>query len=245
MKRYSVLDGIRGITLISMVIYHAVWDLVYLYGQNWTWYRSEAAYIWQQSICWTFIFLSGFCWSLGRRKWKRGLTIFAGGIVISAVTYFFVPDNIVICGVLTLIGSCMLIMNVLERLALKLSPGKGFVLSFLLFLLTRNVNEGYLGFEGLRLIKLPEALYRNLFTAYLGFPERGFFSTDYFSVFPWLFLFAAGYYSYRMMKESNLLRYLEKPYIPGINWIGCHTFEVYLLHQPLLYAGLYVCMEIV
>ena len=50
-----------------MIAYHACWDLVYLFHADWDWYRGTGAYIWQQSICWTFILLSGFCFSLGRR----------------------------------------------------------------------------------------------------------------------------------------------------------------------------------
>ena len=59
-QRYGIFDGIRGITLLSMIIYHGAWDLVYIYGVKWDWYRGAGAYLWQQSICWTFILLSGF-----------------------------------------------------------------------------------------------------------------------------------------------------------------------------------------
>ena len=59
-ERLALLDSLRGLTLISMILYHACWDAVYLLGANWPWYGSRAAYIWQQSICWTFIMLSGF-----------------------------------------------------------------------------------------------------------------------------------------------------------------------------------------
>ncbi|MDE7404312.1 MAG: DUF1624 domain-containing protein, partial [Lachnospiraceae bacterium] len=65
--RYGVLDGIRGFVVISMILYHACWDLVYIFGKDWSWYRGRGAYIWQQSICWSFILLSGFCWSLGKK----------------------------------------------------------------------------------------------------------------------------------------------------------------------------------
>ena len=34
-KRYEKLDGIRGIALLNMIAYHAVWDLVYLYQVDW------------------------------------------------------------------------------------------------------------------------------------------------------------------------------------------------------------------
>ena len=62
------LDTLRGLTLISMIAYHACWDLVYLFGKDWSWYRSEGAYLWQQSICWTFILLSGYCFHLGHHR---------------------------------------------------------------------------------------------------------------------------------------------------------------------------------
>ena len=31
-ERYHLLDGLRGITLISMILYHGMFDLVELYG---------------------------------------------------------------------------------------------------------------------------------------------------------------------------------------------------------------------
>ena len=58
-RRIASLDALRGLTLVSMIAYHACWDLVYLVHADWDWYRGTGAYIWQQSICWTFILLSG------------------------------------------------------------------------------------------------------------------------------------------------------------------------------------------
>ena len=46
-KRYALLDTIRGVTLLSMILYHGAWDLVYLYGVDWQWYRGKGAYLWQ------------------------------------------------------------------------------------------------------------------------------------------------------------------------------------------------------
>ena len=60
--RFALLDTLRGMMLVSMILYHGCWNLVYLYGKDWQWYRySKGAYFWQKSICCTFIFLSGFC----------------------------------------------------------------------------------------------------------------------------------------------------------------------------------------
>ena len=57
-KRLELIDTIRGLTLISMIVYHFVWDMVYLYGAEWTWFEDST--LWQQSICQTFVILSGF-----------------------------------------------------------------------------------------------------------------------------------------------------------------------------------------
>ena len=50
----------------------------------------------------------------------------------------------------------------------------GLILSIALFLLTKNINDGYLGFNNLNLIKLPSNLYKNSITTYLGFPMPNF-----------------------------------------------------------------------
>lgn len=234
--RYHLLDGVRGIVLLSMIAYHFSWNMVYMYGAKWTWYRSTGAYIWQQSICWTFIILSGFCWSMGRQPLKRGLMVFGGGLLVTAVTIVVMPQNRVVFGVLTCIGSCMLLLILLDKFLKWIPPEVGCFCSILLFVLTRNVNRGYLGFEGFRFAALPRVLYRNLLTTYLGMPEPGFFSTDYFSLFPWLFLFLAGYFLYAVCKKYNLLRgrFLQKQ-IPVLDYLGKHSLLVYLLHQPIIY----------
>ena len=94
-RRYQVLDAIRGCALVSMILYHAAWDLVNMFGVDWPWYRGFAAHVWQQSICWTFILLSGYCWALGRRQLRRGLTVFFCGAAITAVTWLFMRSNLV------------------------------------------------------------------------------------------------------------------------------------------------------
>lgn len=234
-KRYGLLDGIRGFALINMIAYHAVWDLVYICGFDWQWYRSGAAYLWQQAICHTFIFLSGFCISLGRNRLKRGCTVFLAGLLISAVTIVFMPQNRVVCGILTLTGSCMLLMIPLERILRRCSPAAGLAASAALFTVTRTINRGYLGAGSRILVKLPEQWYRNLFTAWLGLPAPGFFSTDYFSLVPWIFLFTAGYFTYRLSAAHGLLHYLEHGRPGPAEWLGRHSLEIYMIHQPLLY----------
>lgn len=59
-QRLPLLDGLRGFSLLSMAGFHLVWDLIFLCGRSWLLEYETALYLWQQSICWSFIFLSGF-----------------------------------------------------------------------------------------------------------------------------------------------------------------------------------------
>jgi uncharacterized membrane protein len=220
-----------------MIAYHACWDIVYLFGTDWGWYRSEGAYLWQQSICWTFILLSGYCFHLGKHRLKHGLKAFGGGLLITAVTMVTMPSLPVLWGVLSLLGSAALLTMPLDKLFLKIPARVGFAASFCLFLLLRDVNAGFVGFEGARLLALPESLYANLFTAYLGFPGPGFRSSDYFALLPWVFLFWTGYFLYRLRPEDPRR---GLPRIPVVTFMGRHSLLIYLLHQPAVYAVLTV-----
>ncbi len=230
--RSARLDAIRGWALVSMIAYHASWDLVYLFGLDWPWYHSFGAHVWQQSICWTFLLLSGFCWSLGRRQLRRGLTVFLCGAAITGVTWAFMPSNLVFWGVLSLLGASSMLLVPLEPLLRRVPARLGLCVSFAAFLILRDVHSGWLGFEGLRILPLPAGLYRNLFTACLGFPPDGFFSTDYFPLLPWFFLFLTGWFLYRLKPEDVQ----EGRARPLVSFLGRHSLLVYMLHQPAVYG---------
>ena len=62
--RYALLDELRGL------------DLVNLFGIQADWYYGLPGHLWQQSICWVFILLSGFCVQLGHHTLRRGAQVF-------------------------------------------------------------------------------------------------------------------------------------------------------------------------
>lgn len=232
--RCALLDALRGFTVINMVLFHAAWDLVFLFGVNWPWYHGTGAYLWQQCICWTFIFLSGFCAGLGKHTVRRGAIVFGLGAAVTLVTAVFMPEDLILFGVLTLIGSCMLLVGLLKTPLQKVPAPLGLALSLSLFVFTRPVNGGSLGLLDHPLIALPDVLYQNYLTAYLGFPQPDFFSTDYFSLIPWLFLFLSGFYLYQLAGERILQ--IQWKGIRPLNFIGRHALEIYVVHQPVIYG---------
>lgn len=190
--RYRLLDELRGLDLISMMLYHGMWDVVFLFGVAQKWYTGRPGFVWQQSICWVFILLSGFCLPLGHHPFRRGAVVFGAGALVTAVTLLFLPEDVVWFGVLA----------------------------------------------------LPQALYASYTTAYLGFMPKSFFSTDYFPLLPWLFLFWAGYFLHHLVGRGRLAP-LRRSVCPPLGWMGRHSLVLYLLHQPVILGVLTVAFRLV
>ena len=188
--RYALLDELRGLDLISMMLFHVCWDLVFLFDMNMGWYAGTPGRLWQQAICWVFILLSGFCAPFGRHMLRRGVTVFAAGALVTAV----------------------------------------------LFAVCYPVGLGWVGLGGWKLM-LPQSLYANYFTAFFGFYPDWFYSTDYFGLLPWLFLFWAGYYLHKAVGRRRM-EPLRRPVCPVLGWMGRHSLLLYLLHQPVIYGVL-------
>lgn len=183
-----------------------------------------------------YALLSGFCVPLGHRTLKRGAQVFAAGALVTVVTLVFMPEDRVVFGVLTFLGSAMLLTGVLEPLLKKIPPAAGLAVSAVLFALTYHLDERWLGFGGLRLA-LPDAWYANYFTAFFGFYPDWFYSTDYFGLLPWLFLFWAGYYLHKAVGRRRM-EPLRRSVCPALGWMGRHSLLLYLLHQPVIYGVL-------
>ncbi len=247
--RYVLLDALRGLCILSMIVYHAMYDLVNIKGVPVPWFRDWPGYFWQQSICWTFILLSGLCWHFSRHPAYRGLLLTACGALVTLVTWLVMPAERILYGVLTLLGLSALLLNLLHVIAEKLSwhipPWIGLGLCAALFFLLRDVPRGFLGFEGLRLWELPAGLYRYDALALLGFPSPGFSSSDYFPLIPWFFLYLAGHFLWKLLSRSQrVLGFLEGPGSPWdtclgpFAFLGRHSLLIYLLHQPVIMGAL-------
>lgn len=235
-KRYTVLDMLRGFAVISMVVYHILWDLVAVAGVSIPWFYAKTAFLFQQSICFSFILISGFSFCLGKGKLKRAITVIICAVIISLVTAIFIPENIILFGVLSLIGSAMLITYLLEKALKRISPYIGLTIASILFIVTYNMKNGGLGILKYTVIKLPKFLYANYLTTFLGLPFSDFASSDYVPLFPWLFLFFAGFFLYMIFEKRGLLRYLSRISFAPLEIIGRHSLIIYMLHQPIIYA---------
>lgn len=103
--------------------------------------------------------------------------------------------------------------------------------------------NGFWNLPGGRLA-LPQALYASWPTAYFGFMSKSFFSTDYFPLLPWLFLFWAGYFLHHLLGRGRLAP-LRRSVCPPLGWMGRHSLVLYLLHQPVILGVLTVVFRLV
>lgn len=238
-ERYRLIDSIRALAILNMIAYHLCYDLFVVYGTDPSFPLSTPARIWERLICCTFIFISGVSLNLSRRAYRRGIIVNLCGLAVTLVTWLLLPSEIILFGVLNLIGTAMILVFALREPLSLVPPAAGAVLSFALFSFTYGVPDRFLGFFDISLIKLPEVLYSTPYLAFLGFPDTGFRSSDYFPLLPWIFLFLCGWYAWRMISEKARTALFTKGCRP-LDFVGRHSLEIYLLHQPVLFGLCYL-----
>lgn len=238
------IDALRGLALLNMIVYHGLYDWVYVFGHPVAWYDiwSPHCHVWQQYICWSFLLLSGFSAVISRRLVRNGLLTAGCAAVLTAVTLLVIPEEKILFGVLHLLAAAMLLTALLRPVLDRIPPLAGAAGSALLFFLLNQFPYGQLGFENLCLAELPSAWYRcNWFV--VGLPDLSVFSSsDYFPLVPWLFLFWTGYFLGRRFWPV-LRRYMTAPPRPlaPLCAAGSRTLLIYMLHQPVLYGILWLC----
>ncbi|MDD7305139.1 MAG: heparan-alpha-glucosaminide N-acetyltransferase domain-containing protein [Peptoniphilaceae bacterium] len=230
MKRNYLIDQIRGFTIISMVLFHLCYD-INLY-RNLAWYDNTLFnHIWQLSIAIAFFTISGIVSNFlsYQSNIKRGIKISLLGFLISAITYFFDKDLLILFGVLNGLGLSMILTGLIQK-KLKIDPKFSIVFLVLFIIFYRLPNKQILAFN------IDSKLYdMNLFP--LGFPNDSFYSTDYFPIIPWFFIYFFGLLIGKIFIKS---KFFNKSYSNNLlAKIGQHSIEIYLAHQVIIYLLVY------
>lgn len=236
-KRYLLIDGIRGLAIVNMVLFHFLYDVNEIRSRNSHWYEETGIHIWQQTICWTFIMVSGFVWESGKESAvRRGVILNMYGMLITAVTAVIMPTQVIWFGILNFMGCAAIITFLFYKQMKKIPAVFGIIINLLLFFLSRDLMGHKFGIEHLFQIHIPDFFYHIKILTFFGFPYEGFYSSDYFPVFPWIFLFLTGYFLHRYWTNKNGKHIDIYKSIPLLTWIGQKSIKIYLLHQPLCFA---------
>lgn len=237
-KRIYLLDEIRGLAIILVVIYHFFYSAAMVFGFEWAKTILTPLMPWQPLLPITFVLLSGIAFNLSRNNLKRGIRLFVIGMLITAVTAIFMPDQIIWFGIIHFFGLANIICSPLKKYILKIPTVLGVILFFLLFVVTYNVQSHYLGILPDFAVRLPDFLYSTDLTMMFGFYTQNFHSSDYNPIFPWIFMFVAGILlGKHVFKLPNALC---REHIKPLAFTGRHTLIIYIVHQPIILGILYV-----
>lgn len=242
--RVWLLDEIRGFSILGMVLYHGVYDLVFIFGIDFPFFYSPFMNGVRTFFAGLFIFISGCACRFSHNNCKRGAVCFGLGLGMTAVTLLVIPSEAILFGVLHCLGLCMLLFGWANPLLDRLSPRTGLTLFGVLFFLLYRLPMGGVGIPYLLEIPVPAGLYATPFLFPLGLPSDGFFSADYFPLIPWLLLFLAGSYAGIWIREGRFPALFYQKHSPFLVKTGQHTLVIYLLHQPVLYGLMWLIFRL-
>lgn len=243
-KRIELLDELRGFAILAMIVHHFFLDLGDVLSLDIGYTIFEKLCVVQPIFWGIFIITSGICSRLSRNPIKRGFIVLGAGMIITLVTAVLMPlfgftGAEIYFGILHFLGCAMIITGLIMPLIEKTNSILGIIISMMLFAIFYNINEGNLAFG---LINLPQ-VHNNLLMP-IGLYTSDFASADYFSIFPWIFMFFIGAFIGKYAKDGAFPAWTYKKHIKPFAFIGRNSLWFYLGHQVIIYAILLAFLEI-
>ncbi|MDI3548951.1 MAG: hypothetical protein PWQ15_53 [Methanobacterium sp.] len=240
-QRFWEIDVLRGLAIVMMVTYHFLFDISFfgVYPLN----VSTGILWWLARLtAFVFLFLVGVSLVLSHSRaelkgqnlegrgfffkyLKRGVKIFLLGILISMVTWIFIPQEFIVFGVLHFIGIAIILeYPFLNKKYLNLALGIFFIILGLI-LAQFTVNYPWL--------------------LWLGMKPVEFVTVDYFPLLPWLGVVSLGLFAGQTLYQGYKRKFhlpdcSKNPFILSFSFLGRHSLLIYLLHQPLIIIILYL-----
>jgi len=231
-SRIWEIDFVRGIAIILMIIFHLIVDLKDFYAYDLD-YVTGFWYLEGKLSAILFMFICGMSSTLGKNSIRHGIKVFTWAMILTAVTYLYNESYYILFGILHFLGISLLSANLMRRLPIV----------WLLMASCATIIVGLL-FSGV--------FVTNPYLFPIGLMTSTFVSLDYYPLFPWYGVFLVGIVLGKMV-SSNKKRLgvrqvpslqQESPtsllFLKNMTWLGQHSLVIYLIHQPILLALLYV-----
>lgn len=227
--RYAALDAGRGLALLAMALYHAMWDLGALRLTPENYALTPPGRMIAHGIAGTFLVLVGIGLVLmngGRFAPKRfGLRfarIAAAAALVTVATYLTDPSSYIFFGILHCIAaSSVLALPFVRAPGWAAAAGAAVVIAAPLWASGGPFDAPILSFIGLG----------------RGTPQ----TNDYVPLFPWFGMVLVGValarYGRDAVGRSRLADWSGTGWFGrGLSWAGRHSLAIYLIHQPILMA---------
>ena len=219
-RRFDILDAWRTLAILLMIAYHFLYDLYIFDVISASQLFSTPLNILERFICGSFILLAGASARFSRNNLRHGLLVLAAGLAVEIGAA--VAGQTIRWGVLMLLGTSMAVWHFGGKYLGRIQPAVLGFGAFVLFFAARAWTA--------RVTAPVSWLYP------LGFTAPGFYSADYFPLFPWFFLFLMGTVLGGWCLEHRERRLLKLALPRALTWPGRHSLLIYVLHQPVLYG---------
>lgn len=213
--RYPEIDIARGAAVILMLLFHSFFDAHYfgkieLSGEFW--------YYFPRFIGGMFIFISGYTLSVvkpdpGRLR-RKILKLAALAFAITVITYAFVPDEVVVFGIIHFFTLATLLGYIFLRFQkIQLPAGIVFFTAGLI----------------LNQIRVDTKM-----LVWLGLIPYNFSTLDYYPFLPWFGVFLLGMFfgNAARPKGVNLS-------IPLVSFLGRNSLKIYVIQHPVIIFALH------
>jgi len=218
-ERIELIDAARGLAVILMVIHHFLYDCVAFLGAPVWLFTNPVLDIAHYFFAGLFIFISGTASRFSRSNVKRGIIVFAVAMGITVVTT--VMKMPIRFGILHFLGFAMVFYGVTEKcwntvpkIVMPIACTALLILTALLVRIDTGVN----------------------FLWMFGWTYPGFYSSDYFPIFPWLFVFLFGTVLGAYIREGSFPKRFYEAKPPLFPIVGRRALLIYVIHQPILYG---------
>jgi len=235
--RFWEIDLIRGMAIVIMICFHFLYDLNYFSITQFSLYTGSFFFL-AYGTASIFILLVGISLTLKYHRLEqkipnnqifplflhRGIKIIILGFIITIITFWYIPDRVIIFGILHFVGVSI-------------------ILSYP-FIIYKDINI----LLGLVIIIL--GIYIQIFTVDvywflpLGLVPNRFSTIDFFPLFPWFGIVLIGIwignFAYKDGKRRYQIKDLSDNFIISILcFLGRNSLFIYFLHQPILFSLIY------
>jgi uncharacterized membrane protein len=237
-KRFWEIDFLRGIAIIMMVAFHIAFDLNFFGVYD----VSIGSFYWKviaRTSAILFLLLVGVSLTLSysrakkssavkpkfKKYLKRGLTVFAYGMLITLSTYIFIQSAYVKFGILHLIG-----LSIIMAFPLLKFKWLNLVLGVLIIAAGIFLNDIMFNFNWLM---------------WLGFVPDTLYTVDYFPLLPWFGIVLIGVFIGNFLypgyeSKISVPDWSENTFFKSFSFLGRNSLLIYLVHHPVILLTIFI-----
>lgn len=227
------IDISRTIALFGMIVFHFVRDLE-MFAIIESGMTTQGAWaIFARLVAGAFLFISGVSFVVAHqsgfrpRSWARRILMIGGSAaIVTLATYIAVPDQFIYFGIL----HAMAAASVIGVVTLSV-PTSGLLLLAVFIVVADSL--------------MTSGVFASPILAWTGLSSTHRPSLDFIPLIPWLSAFFAGMAFAKIVPVTRF----DVPMTPGrlvnvLAWPGRHSLAIYLLHQPILLAVMWLVLAI-